>query len=293
VETVSIFIQLSVEALLLGSFYAFMSLGFSLMWGVLNIINLAYGGFVVLGSYTAYSLFTQLGIDPILSLPITFSVGFFLGMLSQKLFINRVIEYEPFMVLILTFGLEILLAHTLNLIFKADVRSIDVPYGEGSYFLGGLIISQVKLLVFFLSALLSASLFFFLRFTWTGRAIRAVALDVEGAKLVGIDTAKVFALTTGIGTGVGMASGNLYGILQGFTPFDGGLLTVKAFLVSIVGGLGRVESALVGGIFLGFLEVFVSFYWGEGWKLFASLGLMVVFLLFKPTGFLGGKYYGH
>ena len=90
-----------------------------------------------------------------------------------------------------------------------------------------------------------------------------------------------------------MASGNLYGILQGFTPFDGGLLTVKAFLVSIVGGLGRVESALVGGIFLGFLEVFVSFYWGEGWKLFASLGLMVVFLLFKPTGFLGGKYYGH
>ena len=285
-------LQLLLEAILLGTFYAFLSLGFSLTWGVLNILNLAYGSLVVLGSYLAYSLFNAVGVDPIVSLPISFAVGFVLGLLLQVSFVNRVIKLEPFMVLILTFGLDILISHTLNYFFKADIRSIDVPYAEGSFIVGNLIVSKVKLLVFLLSLILTALLFLFLRFTWTGRAIRAVALDVEGARLVGISPERVFALTMGIGTGVAFLSGNLYGILQGFTPFDGGLLTVKAFLVSVLGGLGRVESALFGGLLLGTMEIFVSFYAGESWKLFASLVLMILVLIFRPRGLMGGKYYG-
>ncbi len=285
-------LQLLLEAILLGTFYAFLSLGFSLTWGVLNILNLAYGSLVVLGSYLAYSLFNAVGVDPIVSLPISFAVGFVLGLLLQVSFVNRVIKLEPFMVLILTFGLDILISHTLNYFFKADIRSIDVPYAEGSFIVGNLIVSEVKLLVFLLSLILTALLFLFLRFTWTGRAIRAVALDVEGARLVGISPERVFALTMGIGTGVAFLSGNLYGILQGFTPFDGGLLTVKAFLVSVLGGLGRVESALFGGLLLGTMEIFVSFYAGESWKLFASLVLMILVLIFRPRGLMGGKYYG-
>ena len=283
--------QLLLEALLLGAFYAFLSLGFSLTWGVLNILNLAYGSLVVLGSYLAYSLFSLLSVDPLLSLPLSFGVGFAFGLL-QVSFVNRVMRFEPFMVLILTFGLDILISHTLNYFFKADIRSIDVPYAEGSFLLGDIIISKVKLLVFLLSLLLTFLLFVFLRFTWTGRAIRAVALDVEGSRLVGIRPERVFALTMGIGTGIAFSSGSLYGILQGFTPFDGGLLTVKAFLVSVLGGLGRVESALLGGLFLGGMEIFVSFYAGESWKLFASLVLMILILIFRPRGLMGGKYYG-
>ncbi len=285
-------LQLLLEALLLGTFYAFLSLGFSLTWGVLNILNLAYGSLVVLGSYLAYSLFNAVGVDPIVSLPISFAVGFGLGLLLQASFVNRVIKLEPFMVLILTFGLDILISHTLNYFFKADIRSIDVPYAEGSLVVGNLIVSKVKLLVFILSLLFTFLLFVFLKFTWTGRAIRAVALDVEGARLVGISPERVFALTMGIGTGIAFLSGNLYGILQGFTPFDGGFLTVKAFLVSVLGGLGRVESALLGGLFLGTMEIFVSFYAGESWKLFASLVLMILVLIFRPRGLMGGKYYG-
>ncbi len=284
--------QLLLEALLLGAFYAFLSLGFSLTWGVLNILNLAYGSLVVLGSYLAYSLFNALGVDPLISLPVSFAVGFVLGLLLQVSFINRVVKLEPFMVLILTFGLDILISHTLNYLFKADIRSIDVPYAEGSFVVGNLIISKVKLLVFVLSLIFTFLLFVFLKFTWTGRAIRAVALDVEGARLVGIRPERIFALTMGIGTGIAFLSGNLYGILQGFTPFDGGLLTVKAFLVSVLGGLGRVESALLGGLFLGTMEIFVSFYAGESWKLFASLVLMILVLIFRPRGLMGGKYYG-
>lgn len=284
--------QLVVEAILLGSFYAFMSLGFSLTWGVLGILNLTYGSFVVLGSYFAYLLFSLAGIDPLLSLPLSFLSGFLLGAVLQRILVNRIMVFEPFMVLILTFGLDILLSHLLNLIFKADIRSIDVPYAERSFIVGNLIVSEVKLIVFLFSLLLTLLLFIFLKFSWMGKAIRAVALDREGAQLVGIDPSKIFTLTMGIGTGIALSSGNLYGVLQGFTPFDGGFLTVKAFLVSIVGGLGRVESALAGGLLLGFLEIFVSFYFGESWKLFASLLLMILILVIRPRGLLGGKYYG-
>ncbi|WP_457600474.1 branched-chain amino acid ABC transporter permease [Hydrogenivirga sp.] len=287
-----IILQLTIEALLLGSFYAFMSLGFSLTWGVLNIINLAYGSLILVGSYFSYVLYTYAGVDPLLSLPLSFGAGFLLGAVLQRAFIQRLMGFEPFMVLILTFGLDILLSHTLNLFFKADIRSIDVPYAEGSFLWGELIISHVKLIVFLLALVLSLLLFLFLRLTWSGRAVRAVALDREGAQLVGIDPGRVFLLASGIGTGIALSSGNLYGLLQGFTPFDGGFLTIKAFLVSIIGGLGRVESALVGGLFLGFLEIFVSFYVGESWKLFASLVVMIVVLLVRPRGLLGGRFYG-
>jgi len=284
--------QLLLEGLLLGSFYAFLSLGFSLTWGVLNILNVAYGSLVVLGSYLSYTLLKAFGIDPVLSIPRSFGVGFGVGFLIQRVLLGRVMRLDPFMVLILTFGLDVLISHTLNYLFKGDIRSIDVPYAEGSYLLAGIIISKVKLLVFILSLLLTLALFIFLRYTWSGKAIRAVALDAEGARLVGIGPERVFALTLGIGTGIAFSSGNLYGILQGFTPFDGELLTVKAFLVSVLGGLGRVESALLGGVFLGGVEVFVSFYIGESWKIFASLVLMVLVLVFRPRGLIGGKYYG-
>ncbi len=287
-----ILLQLTAESLLLGAFYAFMSLGFSLVWGVLGILNLAYGSFVVTGAYISYLLYVHMGVDPLLSLPLTFLTGFAAGFLLQRSLLNRVMLREPFMVLIMTFGLDILIAHSLNLIFGADIRSTDVPYAEGSLLIGSLILSEVKLLIFVVSLLLTGVLFAFLRWSWTGRAVRAVALDSEGARLVGINPAGVFALTAGIGTGIALSAGNLYGVLQGFTPFDGGLLTVKAFLVSIVGGLGRVESALLGGLFLAFLEIFVSFYAGESWKLLASLLLMIVVLVVRPRGLFGGRYYG-
>ncbi len=285
-------LQLLLEGAMLGTFYAFMSAGFSLMWGVLGILNLAYGTLIVIGSYLSYTLFSLAGIDPLLSMPISLSVGVLVGVALQKTLINRVMSFEPFMVLILTFGLDILLSHTLNLIFRADIRSIDVGYAEESLIVGAFILSYVKIIVFFLSLILIALLWALLHKTWTGKAIRAVALDREGAQLVGIDPSRIFLITSALGTGIAFASGNLYATLQGFTPFDGGILTIKAFLVSIIGGLGRVESALAGGIFLGMVEVFVSFYAGEEWKVFASLLLMLVFLTIRPRGLFGGKYYG-
>ncbi len=287
-----IVLQLVLESLLLGGFYAFMSLGFSLIWGVMNIINLAYGSFIVLGAYLSYILFTHLGVDPLLSMPVGIVAGFLAGAILQRFLIDKAMKMEPFMVLILTFGLDIFLAHSLNLLFKADIRSIDTPYAEGSILVGELILSQVKLIVFVTALLLSFLLYLFLKLSWTGRAIRAVALDREGATLVGINPSRIFLIASGIGTAIAFSSGHLYGLLQGFTPFDGAFLTVKAFLVSVLGGLGRVESAMVGGLVLGFVEIFVGFYAGENWRLFASLVLLILILLLRPRGIMGGKYYG-
>ncbi len=284
--------QLIIESLLLGGFYSFMAIGFSLIWGVLGILNLAYGSYIILGAYLGLILFRYAGLDPILSIPVSLFAGFLFGVLVQKLIFNRAMKLEPFMVLIMSFGLDVLISNALNLVFKADVRSITVSYGGDSFIVGDVIIAKVKLLVFVLSLLLALLLYLFLSRTWTGRAIRAVALDREGATLVGIDPAKIFLITAGIGTAVSFSSGNLYGILQGFTPFDGGLLTVKVFLISILGGLGRIESALAGGFLLAFIEVISSFYLGEGWKLFVALVVMVAVLIFKPRGLLGSKYYG-
>ena len=285
-------LQLLIEGLLLGGFYSFMALGFALSWGVMGIINLSYGTFIVIGAYLAYTLHRLSGVDPILSIPFSFLAGVVFGYLVQTVFIRRIMTFESFMVLILTFGLDIALSHGLNLIFKADIRSIDVPYAESSFFVGTVIITAVKLLVFVISLVLTGLVWFFVNRTWTGMAIRAVALDKEGATLVGVSPSYVYTVTMALSTGIAFSSGNLYGVLQGFTPFDGGLLTVKAFLVSILGGLGRVESALIGGIFLGLSETFVGFYVGEDWKVFFALILMIAILLVKPRGLMGGKFYG-
>ncbi len=285
-------LQLLIESLLLGGFYSFMAVGFALIWGVLNILNLAYGSYIILGAYLSLFLFRYAGLDPILSIPVSFATGFLFGILVQKLIFNRAMKLEPFMVLIISFGLDVLISNALNLLFKADVRSINVSYGGDSFLLGEVIISKVKLLVFVLSLLLTFALYLFLNRTWTGKAIRAVALDKDGAMLVGIDPSKIFLITAGLGTAISFSSGNLYGILQGFTPFDGGLLTVKVFLISILGGLGRIESAVAGGFLLAFIEIFSSFYMGEGWKLFVALAVMVGVLIFRPRGLLGSKYYG-
>ena len=288
----SIFLQLVSEGLLLGTFYAFMSLGFFLTWGVLNIINLAYGTYVVIGSYIAYSVYRTFGLDPALSIPLSFMCGAAFGIISQKFLINRIMFREPFMVLIITFGFDIMLSHFLNLIFKADVRSIDVWYAEKSLVIGNFVFSVVKIAIAVISGILIAALYIWLRRSWTGKAIRAVALDIEGARLVGINPYRIFLITSGIGTGIAFSAGNLYGVIQGFTPFDGGFLTIKAFLISILGGLGRIENVLVGGVLIGIFEVFTGFYIGETWKLFAALFLMLIILSLRPRGLFGGKYYG-
>ncbi len=282
--------QLFIDALLLSGFYTLISSGFSLMWGVTGIINLAYGSFIILGAYISYTMYV-LGLDPLLLSPLLLPLGFVFGVLLQTLFINRLMSYEPFTVLVLTFGLDVIITNLLNLIFKADIRSISLPFEGSSLFIASLIIPLNRLLVFLLSLLSVLALYIFLKYSWTGKAIRAISLDAVGAQLCGVDPKRAFMISTGIATALALFSGSFYAMLQGFTPFESGWLTIRAFLICIIAGLGSTSGLFFGSLILSLSEVFSGFYLGEQWKDMTTLLLLIAFLLFKPRGLFGIKYH--
>lgn len=282
-------LQLLFDTLLLAGFYSMLSSGFSLMWGVTGIINLAYGSFVLVGAYLFYWAY-QSGVNLPNAFLLVFLSGLLGGVALQRIFINRLMNYEPFTLLILTFGLDILFTNLLNLIFKADVRSVQIQSLSESLFIHDFILPYNKLLVFLVSSLVISFVEVYLRFSWTGRAIRAVSADRTGAQLCGINPGNVYTISTSLATALAMLSGCFYALLQGFTPFDSESITLKAFFVCVVGGLGTLRGLLLGSFLLSLSEVFSGFYLGEEWKMVVSLFILVVFLLFKPRGFAGVKY---
>jgi branched-chain amino acid transport system permease protein len=286
---VEIIFQLLIDALLLAGYYALLSSGFSLMWGVSGIINLAYGSFVLVGAYLVYT-FHLFGISLFLAFPLTVVLGLISGVILQSLLINRLMNYEPFTLLVLTFGFDILLSNLLNFFFKADVRSLTLEGLSGSIFVSHFIVPYNKLLVFLLSFLAILALQLYIKGTWTGKAIRAVSFDRVGAELCGINPGKIYAISTSLATALAMLSGGFYALLQGFTPFDSGGITLKAFFVCVVGGLGNVHGLLLGSLVLALSEVFSGFYLGEGWKVVISLVILVLFLLWRPQGVADVKY---
>lgn len=283
-------LQLLLDALLLSGFYTLLSAGFSLMWGVTGIINLAYGSFIILGAYASYVIY-RLGFDLLLFLPLIFLLGFLLGLFFQALFVNRLMGYEPFTTLVLTFGFDVIITNLLNLIFKADIRSISLPFGDSSLFVANLILPLNRLLVFLLSILSLLALYLFLKYSWTGRAIRAVSLDSVGAQLCGVNPKRIFMISTGIAIGLALFSGSFYAMLQGFTPFESGWLTIRAFLICVIAGLGSVSGLVFGSFILSLFEVFSGFYLGEDWKDVVSLILLIAFLTLRPRGLFGIKYH--
>ena len=284
-----IILQLLIDALLLAGYYALLSSGFSLIWGVSGIINLAYGSFVLVGAYMIYT-FHLLGMNTFLAFLLTVAFGLVCGAILQRLLFNKLMGYEPFTLLVLTFGFDILLSNLLNLFFKADVRSLNLESLSDSFFVSYFVLPYNKLIVFLLSVSTIVALQLFLKGTWTGRAIRAVSFDKVGAELCGINPSRIYTISTSIATALAMLSGGFYALLQGFTPFASEGITLKAFFVCVVGGLGNVHGLLLGSFVLALSEVFSGFYLGEGWKLVVSLAILVLFLLWKPHGVAGVKY---
>ncbi|GAB5046532.1 branched-chain amino acid ABC transporter permease [Thermodesulfovibrio sp. TK110] len=286
-----IILQILLNGIFLGGFYALISVGFSLVWGVTNIINLAHGAIALLGAYITLFLFQYYGIDPFLSLPFSFIPLFIFGYILQKFLLNLVVKAQIFMLLILTFGIEIFLVNFMTTFFSADFRSVTPEYAGESLIVGDIVIPYIRLAVFAICVLITLLLSLFLNKTWTGKAIKATSLDIDAAMMVGINPAKIFAITFAIASGLAGVAGSLFSLTQAFSPSVAGSLTLRAFIVSILGGLGRVEGALLGGIILGIIETLSSYIIGESYKNAITLAIMVVVLVIKPTGILGKKYF--
>ncbi len=282
-------LQVLINGILKGGLYALMALGMSLIWGVMDIINIAHGAFIMLGAYTTYWLFTLAGIDPFVSLIASMFIMFILGYLIQRNIINLVIKAEIFITLILAFGIEIFINNSAMLLWTSDVRKVKVSYAASNFNFLGATIPDVRLVAFFLAIIISIILFIVLNKTRLGRAIRATSQDIDAARLSGVKVANIYAITFGIGTALAAAAGTLWAILFPISPTMGGHLTLKSFVVTIIGGLGTMMGPIVGGLALGIIESLGTNWFGTTYESLISFTLLVLVLIFMPKGILGGK----
>ena len=283
------FAQLVIIGLLAGGIYAAVGVGFGLVWGVLNIVNLAHGALVIIGAYLTWQMFAAWGVDPFLTLPIDAIALFVLGYAVQRGVINRIIRAPLLFTFLLTFGLNLIAVNVLLLIFKSDFRSVTTAYSGAGLELGGLVIPYIRLAALAIALVMAALLAILLSRTRVGLAIQAVGSDRDAAQLVGIDLRHAYAVTFGLGAAVAGVAGGMIAMIQAITPTAGEPYTLQAFVVVILGGLGRVSATVVGGLVFGLVEAFGQSIPGSG-SVFANaiaFGVMVVILVTRPQGLMG------
>lgn len=282
-----LFLQDLVNGILTGGIFAVVALGFSLVWGIMNIINLAHGAFVMLGAYAAFVLFSSWHVDPFVSLPLAFAILFALGYVTQRSLINIVVRAPILTTFLLTFGLSLLIVNVMLLIFHGDIRGIETAYSATSFSLGAVTVSWTKLWTLLAALAVAGLLNAFLTRTKTGRAIRATAMDVGAAQLAGVDVAHIYGIVYGLGAGLAGAAGVLISLTYSLQPSMGDPFLIKAFVVCVLGGLGSVTGAVVGGLLYGVLEAFGSQYIGTDLNDAVALVVLLIVLVVRPTGIMG------
>lgn len=276
-----------IDGILLGGIYAAFSAGFSLVFGTMRVINLAQGELVMLGGFSAYWLYRLQAIDPFYSIPIVLGFFFLLGFGLQKLLINRIIDKEPLVSLLLTFGVSLILENLALRLWTGDYRTITTSYTGSRVVVAGITLSNMRLVGFTLALLATAGLFLFLTKTKIGKAIRATAQHPDAARLMGIRIHQIYAVTFGVGTALTGLAGILIALIFTIQPAMGGFYTLISFCVVVLGGMGYVPGALVGGLALGVIQTTSATFLGGHWMEFSVFGTLLLILLFRPAGILG------
>jgi branched-chain amino acid transport system permease protein len=280
--------QAVINGLLIGGIYALVSIGVTLIFGVVKIVNFAQGEFVMIGMYMSFFLATRLGVDPLASLLLTMPALFLIGMLVQHLLIRRVLALGDMPQIFLTFALSLLLMNVVLLLFTANYRTVETPYTEAALHWGSLYVSVAKLLAFAVAMALSGVLWLFLRATDLGKAMRAAAQNRDVAMLMGINPDRVFAVAVGVALALAGAAGSLLMPFYPAYPLVGQVFVLMAFVAVVLGTLGNVTGALIASLMMGVAESLGIQFVG------ADSGLIVVFLMllatlaFRPNGLFGG-----
>lgn len=282
-------VQILVNGLVLGALYACIAVGFSLVWGVLNIINMLHGSFIILGGYLTFFAWFYLGLNPILALPVVALVLYALGYVLQYLFINKVVSSPVLTTLTLTFGLDMILYNLMTVYFTATPRRVTMDMGSADIL--GVIMPMDRVMGMALAFLLTGLLYVVMRASTIGRAIVAVRMDRQAAALMGIRVNRIYAITFGIGALMAGAAGAVFAIVFPVTTNLTGVFLGKAFVICVIGGLGSVPGALVGGLALGIIESFAGFVLGPQHAMTLGFVLMLVLLVVRPTGLIGVKGY--
>jgi branched-chain amino acid transport system permease protein len=286
-----LWLQILANGLVLGGLYACIAAGFSLVWGVLNVINILHGSFIVLGGYLAYFAYTQLGIHPFASILIALPLFFALGYAVQRVFINRMIAAPVLLTLSLTFGLDLMLSNGMLVAFTADFKKLTLDPPLGVVNLAGIVMPIDRLFAMLLALGLTGLLYLVLSRSRIGRAIVAVRMDREAAALMGVNVKRIYAVTFGVGALMAGASGPLLAMIFPISPLSGPTYLGKAFVICVLGGLGSVPGAMIGGLALGVVESFGALWFGPEHAVTLSFTLLILMLLFRPTGLLGRAGY--
>ena len=283
-------VQVLLNGIFLGAIYANIAVGFSLAWGVMDVINVAHGTLIVIGSFVTFSLFKLAGMDPFLSIPVSMLLLFFIGYSMQKYLLKFVVKVGVFLSLILTFGLDLVLVNVVLLIFTGDYRSVTPSYSGTHFEIGGVTIPYVRLATLGICVLLTLLLQLFLAKTKTGNAIRATSQNRQAAEIVGVHVGRIYSITLGVSAALAGACGSLISMVQSFTPFEGGYFIMKAFIICVLGGLGNVMGAIIGGLILGIVETMGARVLGTGFQEAISAIIMILVLILMPKGIVGSKY---
>jgi branched-chain amino acid transport system permease protein len=281
--------QVLVNALVLGCLYACIAIGFSLVWGVLNVINLIHGSFIVLGAYLAWGLYQSLAIPPWYALLVAAPLFFVFGYLLQRSLLNRVIAAPVLVTLTLTFGLDLILNNAMIYFFKADYRKLSLHPSMGSVSLFDVVVPVDRLIATASALALTGLLYLVLRRLRVGRAIVAVRLDRDAAVLMGVDVKSIYAIAFGFGAALAGCAGVLMALIFPISPLTSSTYLGKAFVVCVLGGLGSVSGALAGGLLLALVEGVGSTLIGPAHATTLSFALLIVFLIARPQGLLGRK----
>jgi len=273
-------VQALMDGILLGILFALIAYGMALQWGVMNIINIAQGELVILGGYIAYTMY-MMGIHPAFGVIVAPIIMFFIGWLLYKLIICRVVDRDLFISILATFGISILTQQLMNFIFGADVVVAQSNFGTTMFFDGLVTLPNAKIFSAVVSVIFAIGLVIYMRKSKLGRAIRATAQNARAAKILGVDTEKVYAATFGINAALCGVAGSLISITFTLHPYVGLPYTVRSFMIVIVAGLGNLPGVALSGMGLGVFEEFADYILGTEFRIGAVFMLLVLILVYR------------
>lgn len=286
------FLQATVNGLLLGGVYGIASVGFSMVWGVMGIINLAHTAFIMIGAYVTVLLYARFGIDPLATMPVSMLVTFALGYAMQALILNRVLKVSLLLSLVVTFGINLAIVDLFSLVFTSDVRAVNVSYAQASIEVLGRLVPVVRLIAAVVSVLLGLAFYGVLRHTRMGQSILATALDLEVSSLMGLNPLRVYALTAGVAAALAGATGTLASMIFPVTPAMGITFLGAAFVVTVLGGVGSVEGCIVAGFLYGLTQSWAAYFLGPSTQDLVAFCLFLLVLVARPQGLFGRAFFG-
>lgn len=275
-------VQLLIDGLCIGATFALAAYGLALVWGVMNVKNLCQGDMVILGGFIAVTLAKQ-GVHPILALPVAIVVLFVYGWIVYRLIICRVIERDLFTSLLATFGLAIVMAQSMNLIFGPEVTTADSGFKTITMFNGMVTVAEIKIVSLGLAAMLATVVILFMKRSRMGQAIRATAQDARAARVMGINTDRVYQFTYSLNAAICGAAGVLISMIWTIQPFFGITHSIRAFVIVTAAGFGNLAGVILAGFGLGMAEQYSGFLLGAQFQQATVVGLLVLVLVFKQV----------